>query len=176
MVDEISKGKPNSFPASSPTRPQQRESGSSRRASWNEVVGKQNWLHLFNKYSYYYNEINILNAMFFFSQPIRIAFVERSLHVCLRSEWVSAVFVHYTIYCQSSFHFSLQKTVLTGEKMNEKLCTNWSEKTFDNSFGMKYATRKQINNRCAQHSSMAQKEGKKVYFIVRNYEKGKAIL
>ena len=62
-----------------------------------------------------------------------------------------------------------------GGKMTEKLCTNWSEKNFASSLGKKYATRKQINNCWAQHS-MAQKEEKKVYFIVRNYEKGKPIL
>lgn len=33
----------------------------------NDVVGEQNWLYLCNKYSYYYNVINILNTMFFFS-------------------------------------------------------------------------------------------------------------
>ena len=42
MVDGISKCKPNSFPGSSSTRPMERECGSSRRGSGNEVVGKQN--------------------------------------------------------------------------------------------------------------------------------------
>ena len=54
--------------------------------------------------------------------------------------------------------------------MNEKLCTNLSEENFDSSFGMKYATRKQINNRCAQHSSMAQKEEKKGLFGILGKE------
>ena len=95
---------------------------------------------------------------FFFLSRLELHFQR---DVCLRSEWVSAVFVHYTIYCQSSFHFSLQKTVLTGEKMNEKLCTNWSEKTFD-------------NNRFAQHSSMAQKEEKKDVFYSKKLRKREA--
>ena len=46
--------------------------------------------------------------------------------------------------------------------MNEKLCTNRSEKNFDSSLGMKYANRKQINNCCAQHS-MVQKEKNRLF-------------
>ena len=46
--------------------------------------------------------------------------------------------------------------------MNEKLCTSRSEKNFDSSLRMKYATRKQINNCFAQHS-MVQKEKNRLF-------------
>ena len=111
----------------------------------NEVVGKQNWLYLCNKYSYYYNEINILNAMFFFSQPIRIAFL------------------YITLFTVKALLTSKDRDMdANGGKMTEKLCTNWSEKNFDSSLGKKYVTRKQINNCFAQHS-MVEKEKNRLF-------------
>ena len=163
MVDGISKGKPNSFPASSPTRPQQRESGSSRRGSWNKVVGKQNWLHLFNKYSYYYNVINILNATFF-SADYNCIF--REIAACLSAYWMSKrcfCILHHLLSKLFSLFTSIDRDKdANGEKINENLCTNRSEKNFDSSLGKKYANRKQINNCWAQHS-MVQKEKKGLF-------------
>ena len=95
-----------------------------------------------------------------FSQPIRIAFAERSLHVCLRSEWVSAVFVHYTPFTVKALFTSKDRD--RDANRGKNCAPTEVKKKLDSSLGMKYAIRKQINNCWAQHS-MAQKEKKGLF-------------
>ena len=129
----------------------------------NEVVGKQNWLHLFNKYSYYYNVINILNATFFSADYNCIC---REIAACLSAYWMSKrcfCILHHLLSKLFSLFTSIDRDKdANGEKINENLCTNRSEKNFDSSLGKKYANRKQINNCWAQHS-MVQKEKKGLF-------------
>ena len=140
----------------------------------NEVAGKQNWLHLFNKYSYYYNVINILNATFFSADYNCIC---REIATCLSAYWMSkrcfCILYHLLSKLFSLFTSIDRDKDANGEKMNESLCTNRSEKNFDSSLGKKYANRKQINN-IAEHNILWFKRRKKAYSI-GNYEEGKPI-
>ena len=127
----------------------------------NEVVGKQNWLHLFNKYSYYYNVINILNATFFSADYNCIC---REIAACLSAYWMSkrcfCILYHLLSKLFSLFTSIDRDKDANGEKNERKFVHQPKWKNFDSS--KKYANRKQINNCWAQHS-MVQKEKKGLF-------------
>ena len=139
----------------------------------NEVVGKQNWLHLFNKYSYYYNVINILNATFFSADYNCIC---REIAACLSAYWMSkrcfCILYHLLSKLFSLFTSIDRDKDANGEKINENLCTNRSEKTLIVHWERNTPTENRLT--IAEHSILWFKRRKKAYSI-GNYEEGKPI-